>query len=134
MRRAAPALMLALGACAQQVPQAPQGYRPPPPPSEPFRTVTLAADHAAVRAGLERVGATCWLDAELQAANMLVDRQSGDVTFFTDAGKILTADIVVLSGASTEVRLIGAAIEAPGRFERMHSSLGRTVASGAPAC
>ncbi|MCL5777344.1 hypothetical protein M1105_10130 [Limibaculum sp. FT325] len=134
MRRTAPALMLALAACAPSRPPEAYGYRQPDAPAEPFRAVVLEADYAAVRTGLEQVGAVCWLDAELQAANMLVDRQTGDVSFFTDAGKLMTADIVPVRANVTEVRLIGAAVEAPGRYERMKSSLTRSVAAGAAAC
>jgi len=134
MRRAAPALILALSACAQSVPPQGSGYRQPPAPAETYRSVVMQADYARVRSGLELVGASCWLDDELQAANMLVDRQTGDVSFFSDDGKILTADIVPVRGNVTEVRLIGEAVAAPGRYERMKSSLTRTVTAGAAAC
>ncbi|MBK0398941.1 hypothetical protein H0I76_07050 [Limibaculum sp. M0105] len=134
MRRASPILMLALCACAQSVPPSDSGYRQPAAPNETYRAVVLQADYAQVRDGLELVGASCWLDAELQAANMLVDRRTGDVSFFTDDAKILTADIVPIRVNVIEVRLIGEAIAEPGRYERMKSSLTRTVASGAAAC
>ena len=132
--RLVPGLLLALAACAQSAPPSGYGYRQPAAPEESFRSVVLEEEYAAVRSGLERVAAECWLDGELRAANLLVDRNTGDLGFYDDAGKMLTADIVPIRTRVTEVRLIGAAIEAPGRYERMKSSLTRTVASGSAAC
>lgn len=134
MTRLAPLVLLALAACAQAVPPTGYGYRQPGPPEEPYRAVVMEADYASVRDALEAVAAECWLDGELQAANLLVDRQTGDVTFFDDAGKMLVADIVPIRGKVTEVRLIGPAVDAPGRYERMRSTLRRSVSAGSATC
>jgi hypothetical protein len=129
---AGPALLIA---CAAPAP--PEGYgaySPPPPPEGVWHGVILEAAYPDVREGLEQVAARCWLDAELGAANLLVDRNTGDLTFYDDGGEMLAADIVPVRPGVVEVRLVGAAMAEPGRRARMETSLANTVAAGESRC
>ena len=105
-----------------------------PEPGEPYRSMMLPADVATVGPALENVAARCWLDGELRAANLLVDQTSGTLAFFNDGGQILTAEIHPRRTQLTEVRFSGAAIEEPGRYERMKSSLEAALASETETC
>ncbi|MGF1445296.1 MAG: hypothetical protein ACFBRM_03750 [Pikeienuella sp.] len=144
------AVPLALAACAQQPPpeQAPPeaaaAVAPQPgpeiqapkaqAPSDTTIGVLLKAPGSIARDRVERLAASCWLDDELGAEILLVDRRSGEITAVGGNGDLLRVAFAGRGPLETEVTLSGPALADPDRAERMAGALSRVLEGAEPAC
>ncbi len=129
--RAPAALLALLGACAAPA------ERPAPEPAAPEPgglSVTLAAPGSIARDRVERLAARCWLDAELAAEVMLVDRRTGEIVAGDATGELLRIAFAPAGALETEVRLAGPALDDPARAGRFEAALARALEGPEPAC
>ena len=133
MARARPTLLcLALAACAADDPA-------PVPiaqtPANPVGVVyTIQKPEAAARIFVEEVAARCWLDTELQAAAVIVDRQTGKIVVVGETEALVVAEFATLGEAATQVALTGPAVDDTARATRLTLRLQQAEASGDTAC
>jgi hypothetical protein len=131
------AALLALAGCAGAPPEAPEpaaAAATPPPGGPQSASVRLAAPGSIARARVERLAVVCWLDDELAAEVMVVDRQTGDIVAADGSGELLRVAFAPSGALETEVRLAGPALADPGRRARMTDALGRALEGPEPAC
>ncbi len=135
MRRLCPALGALLAACA-----AAPAPEPAPPaalalePEPAGLTERLAAPASIARARVERLAARCWLDAELAAEVMLVDRRTGEIVAAGAVGELLRIGFQPTGPLETEVRLAGPALDDRARAGRLRAALARALEGAEPAC
>ena len=130
-------LCLALAACASDEPE-PVPVRQAPAAPAPAQTngivYTMAKPEAQARSFVEEVAARCWLDAELQAAAVIVDRQTGRIVVVGETEALVVADFAAADDTSTDIALTGPAIEDTARATRLVLRLNQAEASGNTAC
>lgn len=95
---------------------------------------TMEKPEADARSFVEEVAARCWLDAELQAAAVIVDRQTGRIVVVGETEALVVADFAPLGETRTDVALTGTAIEDTARATRLVLRLNQAEASGDTAC
>ncbi len=129
-----------LAGCAAPEPQ-PVAVAPPAPQPEPAplvdptaETVRLQAPSSIARDRVERLAASCWLDAELAAEIMLVDRHSGAIVATDATGEVLRIAFAPAGPLDTDVTLTGAAMADADRSARMTDALSRALEGPVPAC
>ncbi|GMG83251.1 hypothetical protein LNKW23_24640 [Paralimibaculum aggregatum] len=153
--RAGAALALAglLSACAATSPDpapvaAPEPAAPPaaPPAARPAFDVqppllgpvlapqSLPAPASITRERVERLAVACWLDDELAAEIMLVDRRTGDIVAAGETGELLRIGFAAAGPLETAVQLSGPALADAGRAGRMSRALANALEGERPAC
>lgn len=133
MRAALPALGL-LAACAAPAPETVAPPAPEPAPAAVGETVRLPAPPSIARARVERLAAACWLDDELAAEIMVVDRNTGAIVAADGTGELLRVAFAPAGPLDTDVTLTGAALDDAARTARMTDALARALEGVEPAC
>lgn len=87
-----------------------------------------------LRARIEALAARCWLDAELGAEALGVDRRTGRIVAAGATGELLTVAVADAPGGAARVRMTGPALSDPGRRARMADALSRVMEGPEPAC
>lgn len=135
--------VLLLTGCAAAVPPpvmpAPSAAHPafPAPGTAPDpvgQGVRVEAPASIARNRVEELAAACWLDAELRADAMIVDRQTGAIVATGADGPLLRIAFAPLGALATDVRLTGRALDDPQRRARLVDALGRVLDGATPAC
>jgi len=154
MRAGAVILALALAGCAaggagpqsQSQPQSgrePAATDPPAPAAEaaaelayagPGAVVRLDAPASIARRRVEELAVTCWLDDELPAGLMLVDRNTGEIVASGAEGELLRVGFSEVGALATDVRLAGPALSDGDRLIRMEDAVARVLEGPTPAC
>ncbi|MEM9144765.1 MAG: hypothetical protein AAGC57_01105 [Pseudomonadota bacterium] len=129
---AAVAALLLAGCAAEPVP--PPQLPPPPQPPVAVTEIRLAAPPSIARDRVERLAASCWLDQELAAEIMVVDRATGEIVAASEAGELLRIGFAPAGALDTDVRLSGAALQDQARSRRMTGALGRALDGPEPVC
>jgi len=125
-------LCLALAACATDEPAPVPVAQVPAQPANIVYSVQKPEGQA--RTFVEEVAARCWLDTELRAAAVIVDRQTGRIIVVGDTEALLVADFTPVGDTRTDVALTGPAIEDTARATRLTLRLSQAEASGDTAC
>lgn len=132
MRAALIPALAALAACAAPKPEP---VAPPPPPEPPAaNAIRLGAPMSMARTRVERLAASCWLDNELAAEIMVVDRQTGEIVAAGAEGELLRIAFAAAGPVDTDVSLSGPALTDSARAARMENALARALEGAEPAC
>jgi hypothetical protein len=94
----------------------------------------IRAPPSLARRRVEELAVTCWLDDELSAGLMLVDRNTGEIVIAAAEGEILRIGFREAGTLETAVALAGPALAVPGRRARMADALSRVMEGAEPAC
>jgi len=133
--RAAPLALALLAACAARAPQpAPEPAPAPPVAVAPNLAVTVPAPASIAGERVERLAVVCWLDDELAAAQMVVDRQTGAIVAVSADRDLLRIALEPDGPLATRVMLEGPALSDPARAGRMEDALSRVLEGETPAC
>ena len=125
-------ICLAFAACASDEPApVPVAQVPAQPASVVY---SVQKPEAEARTFVEEVAARCWLDAELGAAAVIVDRQTGRIIVVGETEALLVADFTPAGDTRTDVAITGPAIEDTARATRLTLRLSQAEASGDTAC
>lgn len=124
-------LLVLLAGCAAEAAKPPPVASLPPPAANAVR---LSAPLSIARERVERLAASCWLDAELDAELMVVDRRNGSIVAAGADGELLRIAFAEAGPLDTDVALTGTALTDPARAARMRSSLTRALEGEEPAC
>ena len=111
--------------------------RPAPdvrPAIGPEVVVRFNAGRRAPRLLLESVAARCWLDGVVRGAQMIVNRQTGNIIIVGDTTDLLAADFLPAQRGTSRVRLSGPVIAAPAKTAKLVASLDRAARTGETAC
>ncbi|MEO0819859.1 MAG: hypothetical protein AAF074_05445 [Pseudomonadota bacterium] len=134
-------LVLALGACSTDEPLYDVNIIPPGPPPYPLAegpemTLELSRNTAEARPFIEELGARCWLDGVLSAANMVVDRQSGRIVFAGESEDLLVVDFLPTAepAALARMRLSGPTIGDDEKTTELLSHLTKAERTGEIDC
>lgn len=118
---------------------------PPPPAGGPDTSalrpaigpeiiVSFDPGRQASRYLVERVAARCWLDGVISGAQMIVNRQTGNLVIVGDTRDLLAADFLEPQGGFSRVRLSGPMIADPVKKNRLVAALVRAARTGETAC
>jgi hypothetical protein len=83
---------------------------------------------------LERVASRCWLDGIVRGANMIVNRDTGNLTIVDDKIDLLAADFLEPRDGKARLRLSGPVIDDPEKKTRLVTSLERAARGGETGC
>jgi len=100
----------------------------------PTATVRVEAPPSLARRRVEELAARCWLDPELSAGLMLVDRKTGGIVASGAEGVLLRVAFAAAGPLSTDVTLSGPALADAARRARMADALSRVMSGAEPAC
>lgn len=87
-----------------------------------------------LRRRLEVLAARCWLDGELGAEALAVDRRSGRIVAAGPEGALFTLDVEDAPAGAALVRLSGPALADPARRARMARALETVLVGPEPSC
>ncbi len=127
-------ICLALGACVTAREPQPVTEAPRPAPTPPGLAFAVGLPEADARVFVEEVAARCWLDTELQAAAVIVDRQTGNLVIVGETERLVEATLSRISADQTRLILTGAAIENKPSARRLVARLREAEATGVTAC
>lgn len=123
------------GPAARSTPVAPPAQPAGPTPlAGPERLVRVPAPLETARERVEILAARCWLDAELAAEMLLVDRRGGTMIAVGETEELLQIAFRPGAAQTTLVTLSGPALADPDRAGRMTAALDRVLEGTDPAC
>jgi len=96
--------------------------------------MTLERPEADARTLVEQVAARCWLDAELQANALIVDKQTGRMVVVGETEELLTARFSAIDAKNTRLSLTGPAIDDTALATRLMTHLRIAEDTGETAC
>lgn len=100
----------------------------------PEIVVRFDSGRQAPRLMLERLAAGCWLDGVVRGAQMIVNRQTGNLIIVGDTTDLLAADFLEPQAGRNRVRLSGPVIADPVKKNRLVTSLDRASRTGETSC
>lgn len=115
----------------------PVALRPTAPPKAPIGpeiVVRFSSSGQSARDLLERVAAQCWLDGIVRGAQMIVDRNSGNIIIVGDTSDLLAADFLRPIDGRSRIRLSGPIVADRLKADRLVQTLDRAVKTGNTSC
>lgn len=100
----------------------------------PEIVVSFDSGRRAPRYLLERVAARCWLDGVVRGAQMIVNRDTGNLIIVGDKIDLLAADFLKPLDGKSRVRLSGPVIADPAKKTKLVTSLERAARTDETAC
>lgn len=121
---------LTLAGCMRPV----QPTAKPRPAVGPEIVVLVSSTGQEARTLIEHVAARCWLDGIVRGAQLIVNRQTGNVIIVGDTTDLLAADFLRPRGGRSRVRLSGPVVADPIKRRRLVQSLDKAVLTGETGC
>ena len=122
-----------LTACVSAEEPAPVAQAPAPAPA-PGIDLTLAMNQDDALAFSEEVAARCWLDTELQAAALIVDRHTRRFVIVGETEELVKASVSPIDAGKSRLTLTGPVIQDSARAGRLIARLRQAEATGGTAC
>lgn len=134
-RPLAAAAAMALSACAQL--PLPSGAERPTTigrAAGPEIVVRFSSRGQNARTLLEQLAASCWLDGIVRGAQLIVDRNSGNVVIVGETTDLLAADFLRPKDGRSRIRLSGPVIGDRIKADKLVATLDRAVKTGQTTC